>query len=79
MYFEMEYTPQQTVFLIDDLRKEILSYFRTTPHIGCVQCGKVIFWEPEQKVNSYVRMYNSRYWCSNCFRNETMNINCNIS
>lgn len=71
-------TPEQEVFSIDDLRREILSYFRTTPHIGCVQCGRPIFWEPEQKVNSYVRMYNSKYWCKDCFRNASMHINCRI-
>lgn len=66
------YTAQQQVFLIDDLRKEILSYFRTTPHIGCAECGRPIFWEPGQKVNRYVRMYNSKFWCADCFRNSSV-------
>ena len=73
------YTPQQTVFLIDDLRHEILSYLRKEPHIGCVECGKVLFWEPRQKVNTYVRMYNNKYWCAECFRLEAMHVNCQIT
>ena len=72
-------TPQQTVFLIDDLRHEILSYLRKEPDIGCVECGKVLFWEPGQKVNTFIRMYNSKYWCAQCFRNASMHIDCQIT
>lgn len=71
--------PQQKVFLIDDLRKLIFSYIRSEPDVGCVQCGRVLFWNPGQRVHKYVRMYNDRYWCVDCFRNSSMNMNCNIS
>lgn len=66
------HSAEQTVFLIDDLRKEIFSYFRSKPHIGCVQCGRAIFWDPGKKVHPYVRMYNSKYWCAQCFRNSSV-------
>ena len=78
----MEYK-SDAVWECDDLRRYIFSYLRKDAKLKCCVCNKVCIWD--KKVCDYIDVnyqpwnINGSTYCSKCYKNISISMNCLIS
>lgn len=70
------------VFYIDDLRRYIFSFLRSTPKKACHDCNRVLVWDKQvayhivAQKNLYFGVENASY-CTDCYYKK-LNQRCNV-
>lgn len=71
-------TPEMETWDIGELRREIFSYLRKDAFRRCMQCRKVLMWNPGEVKCRFIRTYNG-YVCIACMADEVDMYSCTVS